>query len=199
MKRKIIYQSKQFKNQIGFLPMKGALTHQIRAQGSLTSYLLASVIHSRKDFLHLEDFAGLQFCNLAMSCNNLFTRGFCCWYCCFHPFSAPLTYFASCRAALNLFVQHLLEPHCNISLEHYPLKCFEVVPAEAVLITVASFQCFHSISAPGVIPAEAEATSFTNKINIMFSLDPTQQYKRYCNFGATVSKISVLSATFPSY
>lgn len=79
--------------------MKGALTHQISVQGELTSQLLASVIHSRHDFSYLEDFASLQFCSLAVSCKNLFTGGFCCWYCCFRSFSAPLTYFASCRAS----------------------------------------------------------------------------------------------------
>ena len=121
--------------------MKGALTRQTGVQGTLTRHLSASVIPSRNKFSHGEGFAGSHFCSLAVSCNNLFSRGFCCWYC-FCSFSIPPTYPTSCRAALNLFVQHLLEPRCDISLEHCPRKCFEVVPAEAVLITVTSFSAF---------------------------------------------------------
>jgi hypothetical protein len=132
----------------------------------------------RDSVSYSEDLSGLQPCSLVVSCNSLLTRGFCCWYCCFCSFSIPGTDFASCRAALSLFVQHLPEAHCNISLEHYPPQCSEVMPAEAVGITATSCQAFHSISALGAVPEVAQATPFTNRVNIMPSLDPAEQNRR---------------------
>lgn len=139
MERKVICQLK-IVQESNWLPHNERSPHSsAMCPGRLTSHLSASVIPSRNGFSYLEDLAGLPSCSFVMSCNNLLTQRFCGWHYGLCSSSVPLPYFASCRAALNLFVQHLLEPHCNISLEDYPLKCFEVVPAAAVVITVTSF------------------------------------------------------------
>lgn len=166
------------KSQPGYRILKGGFTHQIHVQRRLDSHLPASLSPPKNSVSYSEDLGGLECCSLVVSCNSLLTRGFCCWYCCFYSFSIPGTDFTSCRAALNLFVQHLPGPQCNISLEHYPPQCFEVMPAGTVGITVTSCQYFHSVSALGAVPAVAQATPFTNKVNIMPSLDPAEQNRR---------------------
>lgn len=183
------------KNQTDHLTLKEVPTHQIYVQRRLASHLPSSLSPRRDSFSYLEDQGGLQCCGLVVACNSLLTRGFCCWYCCFCSFSIPGTGFTSCRAALNLFVQRLPQPHYNISLEHYPLQCLEVMPAGAVGIAVTSCQCFHSISALGVVPAVA--STFTNKVNIVPSLDPAEQNRRQLRLQCLLFSICLcLSRTF---